>query len=185
MSSSIQFRFSSSKTYEAVTFSGLMIKLLELKRAIVEKRNLDKGTSDFDLRISNAQTDEVYESDDVMVPKNTSVVVRRVPCTAETGLLAKLEGGARISTRAARAIEVQARPQKVETAAEGDLDLRGFLGVDESVRKGFQVIRGTVTLTTNADEATVAKLKGAVDSHCPMCATISEKIPIALTVVKA
>ena len=77
MSSSIQFRFSSSKTYEAVTFSGLMIKLLELKRAIVEKRNLDKGTSDFDLRISNAQTDEVYESDDVMVPKNTSVVVRR------------------------------------------------------------------------------------------------------------
>ena len=117
MSSSIQFRFSSSKTYEAVTFSGLMIKLLELKRAIVEKRNLDKGTSDFDLRISNAQTDEVYESDDVMVPKNTSVVVRRVPCTAETGLLAKLEGGARISTRAARAIEVQARPQKVETAA--------------------------------------------------------------------
>ena len=99
MSSSIQFRFSSSKTYEAVTFSGLMIKLLELKRAIVEKRNLDKGTSDFDLRISNAQTDEVYESDDVMVPKNTSVVVRRVPCTAETGLLAKLEGGARISTR--------------------------------------------------------------------------------------
>ena len=52
-----------------------------------------------------------------MVPKNTSVVVRRVPCTAETGLLAKLEGGARISTRAARAIEVQARPQKVETAA--------------------------------------------------------------------
>ena len=75
--------------------------------------------------------------------------------------------------------------QKVETAAEGDLDLRGFLGVDEAVRKGFQVIRGTVTLTTDADEATVAKLKGAVDAHCPMCATISEKIPISLKVVKA
>ena len=109
MSSSIQFRFSSSKTYEAVTFSGLMIKLLELKRAIVEKRNLDKGTSDFDLRISNAQTDEVYESDDVMVPKNTSVVVRRVPCTAETGLLAKLEGGARISTRRGRSCKQDRR----------------------------------------------------------------------------
>ena len=75
--------------------------------------------------------------------------------------------------------------QKVETAAEGDLDLRGFLGVDEAVRKGFQVIRGTVTLTTDADEATVAKLKGAVDAHCPMCATISEKVPISLKVVKA
>jgi uncharacterized OsmC-like protein len=75
--------------------------------------------------------------------------------------------------------------QKVETAAEGDLDLRGFLGVDEAVRKGFQVIRGTVTLTTNADEATVAKLKGAVDAHCPMCATICEAVPISLKVVKA
>ena len=70
-------------------------------------------------------------------------------------------------------------------SVEGDLDLRGFLGVDESVRKGFQVIRGTVTLTTNADAATVEKLKGAVDAHCPMCATISEKIPISLKVVKA
>ena len=120
MSSSIQFRFSSGKTYEAVTFSGLMIKLLELKRAIVEKRSLDKGTSDFDLSISNAQTDEVYESDDVMVPKNTSVVVKRVPCSAETGLLAKLEsGGSRISTRAARAIEVAAKApsKRVETSA--------------------------------------------------------------------
>ena len=61
----------------------------------------------------------------------------------------------------------------------------GVMTVDEAVRKGFQVIRGTVTLTTNADAATVEKLKGAVDAHCPMCATISDKIPIALTVVKA
>ena len=42
-----------------------------------------------------------------------------------------------------------------------------------------------MTLTTNADAATVEKLKGAVDAHCPMCAPITEKVPIALTVVKA
>ena len=56
--------------------------------------------------------------------------------------------------------------QKVETACEGDLDLRGFLGVDESVRKGFQVIRGTVTLRRTLMKRRW-KLKGAVDSHCP------------------
>ncbi|KAK7240035.1 zinc ion binding protein [Aureococcus anophagefferens] len=49
MSSKIQFRFQSSKAFDAITFSGLMIKLLELKRAIVEKLKLDRAHMDFDL----------------------------------------------------------------------------------------------------------------------------------------
>ncbi|EGB06189.1 hypothetical protein AURANDRAFT_29666, partial [Aureococcus anophagefferens] len=81
MSSKIQFRFQSSKAFDAITFSGLMIKLLELKRAIVEKLKLDRAHMDFDLAVSNAQTKEAYGDDNMMVPKNTSVVVRRVPAT--------------------------------------------------------------------------------------------------------
>ena len=53
MSSTIQFRFQSSKTFDAITFSGLMIKLLELKRAIVEKRDLARGHLDFDLDLDD------------------------------------------------------------------------------------------------------------------------------------
>ena len=58
MASTIQFRFNSSKRNDAVTFSGMMIKLLELKRAIVEKKQLARGHLDFDLHVSNAQTNE-------------------------------------------------------------------------------------------------------------------------------
>ncbi|KAJ8614066.1 hypothetical protein CTAYLR_005839 [Chrysophaeum taylorii] len=108
-SSVIQFRFSSSKSFDAIEFSGLMIKLLELKRAIVEKRNLMRGM-DFDLSVANAQTSEVYADDDMMIPKNTAVVVRRVPTTGGApGLIAKLEGKARGSSREAKPIEVPAR----------------------------------------------------------------------------
>ncbi|KAH8058687.1 zinc ion binding protein [Aureococcus anophagefferens] len=105
MSSKIQFRFQSSKAFDAITFSGLMIKLLELKRAIVEKLKLDRAHMDFDLAVSNAQTKEAYGDDNMMVPKNTSVVVRRVPATGQTGLLARLEAGkGRLVGRAARPI---------------------------------------------------------------------------------
>ena len=85
MSSTIQFRFQSSKSFDAITFSGMMIKLLELKRAIVEKLKLDRAHMDFDLAVSNAQTKEAYGDDNMMVPKNTSVIVRRVPATGQTG----------------------------------------------------------------------------------------------------
>lgn len=108
----IQFKFSASKTYESIEFNGLMIKLLELKRAIVEKRGLMKGM-DFDLAVSNAQTKENYTDDDMMIPKNTSVVVRRVPASGgQPGLLARLDGtasGTKKAASAARPIEVPAR----------------------------------------------------------------------------
>ena len=74
---------------------------------------------------------------------------------------------------------------KVETSVEGDLDLRGFLGVGEGVRPGFQAIRGTVTLYSSATVDQLTQLKGAVDAHCPMCATVSQKICPEITVVKA
>jgi len=71
-----------------------MIKLLELKRAIVEKRQLIRGHMDFDLQISNVQTGEEYKDDDMMINKNTTVMVRRVPATSKGGgLLSRLEGG--------------------------------------------------------------------------------------------
>ena len=74
---------------------------------------------------------------------------------------------------------------KVETTVEGDLDLRGFLGCGEGVRPGFQAIRGVVTLYSSATKEQLEQLKGAVDAHCPMCATVSQRVCPDLTVVKA
>src|SRR4029077_659203 len=46
---------------------------------------------------------------------------------------------------------------RVELA--GDLDLRGFFAVDESVRPGYQGIRGTVHLTSSASRESLEKLR--------------------------
>ena len=46
----------------------------------------------------------------------------------------------------------------VSVKLEGEIDLRGFFAVDPSVRPGYRGIRGTVTLESSADDATLKKL---------------------------
>ena len=57
MTSQIKFKFKSATQFDVVTFSGMVIRLLDLKRAIVERKGLNKGI-DFDLAVTNAQSDE-------------------------------------------------------------------------------------------------------------------------------
>eukprot|EP00005_Dracoamoeba_jomungandri_P011171 CAMPEP_0174266698 /NCGR_PEP_ID=MMETSP0439-20130205/31134_1 /TAXON_ID=0 /ORGANISM="Stereomyxa ramosa, Strain Chinc5" /LENGTH=1025 /DNA_ID=CAMNT_0015353817 /DNA_START=70 /DNA_END=3147 /DNA_ORIENTATION=- len=75
---SVYYKFKSMHDFSSVAFEGSFITLGELKRAIVSQKKLDKGT-DFDLKITNAQTQEDYKEDSFLVPKNTSVIVCRVP----------------------------------------------------------------------------------------------------------
>lgn len=51
----VHFKFKSAKSYDTVTFPGTVIKVYDLKKAIVEKKQLNKGL-DFDLVITDAQT---------------------------------------------------------------------------------------------------------------------------------
>ena len=52
--SAIHYKFSSSNEYKNVTFDGLNISLLDLKKAIMEKQKLK--STELDLHITNAQT---------------------------------------------------------------------------------------------------------------------------------
>eukprot|EP01018_Ginkgo_biloba_P034838 Gb_41215 [translate_table: standard] len=74
----VYYKFKSAKDYDSVAIEGHFISVGNLKETIFESKNLGRGT-DFDLVISNAQTNEEYLDDGTLVPKNTSVVVRRVP----------------------------------------------------------------------------------------------------------
>eukprot|EP00249_Psilotum_nudum_P024833 c29303_g1_i1 orf=335-3025(-) len=74
----VYFKFKSAKDYDSISVEGHFISVGNLKEKIVEKKNLGRG-SDFDLVISNAQTNEEYTDEGILVPKNTSVLVRRVP----------------------------------------------------------------------------------------------------------
>lgn len=77
---SVHYKFKSSLDFDTVTFDGLHISVGELKKNILQQKKIGKA-ADFDLQITNAQTKEVYTTDDFLIPKNTSVIVARVPVT--------------------------------------------------------------------------------------------------------
>ena len=51
---------------------------------------------------------------------------------------------------------------------EGDLDIRGFFGFDDSVRPGFSAVRLEVTVTGPESPERYEELAAAVDEHCPV-----------------
>jgi uncharacterized OsmC-like protein len=68
----------------------------------------------------------------------------------------------------------------VSVSIEGDIDLRGFFGVDDSIRPGFRAIRGTVELSSSAPEADLQRLRAYVDAHCPVLDLVSSPTPVTL-----
>lgn len=59
------------------------------------------------------------------------------------------------------------RLDDVEIDAVGDLDVRGFFGLDDEVRAGFGDIRLDVRLTGPESPERYAELQQAVDAHWP------------------
>ncbi len=70
--------------------------------------------------------------------------------------------------------------ESVSVELEGDIDLRGFFGVDAAVRAGFQRIRGRVHLVSDAPRDDLTRLKAMVDQHCPVLDMLSTPVPVAL-----
>ena len=66
---------------------------------------------------------------------------------------------------------------------EGDLDLRGFFGVDDEVRPGFTAVRVEVTLAGPESEQRYAELAKAVDEHCPVLDLFKNPVPVSRALV--
>ncbi|KAJ8959018.1 hypothetical protein NQ318_022270, partial [Aromia moschata] len=78
---SVHYKFKSALEYDTVTFDGLHISVKDLKNSIIQQKRIGKST-DFDLQVTNAQTKEVYEDDSALIPKNTSLLIARIPTMA-------------------------------------------------------------------------------------------------------
>lgn len=63
---------------------------------------------------------------------------------------------------------------------DGDIDLRGFLGLDDSVRSGFHTISGTVDIQSSASAEQLKSLKETVDAHCPVLDMLTVPVKVAL-----
>ncbi|KAJ9648944.1 Protein mpe1 [Coniosporium tulheliwenetii] len=78
MSSSVFFKFKSSKEPQRIVFDGTGITVFELKKEIIKTSGLGDGT-DFDLSIYSEDANEEYDDDTTIIPRSSSVVARRFP----------------------------------------------------------------------------------------------------------
>lgn len=78
----------------------------------------------------------------------------------------------------ATALGLTLRDARLE--AEGDLDFRGTLGVAKDVPVGFQSIRLTVTLDTDASEEQIADLLRLTERYCVVLQTLKRPPELAM-----
>ncbi|KAF7810115.1 E3 ubiquitin ligase PQT3-like isoform X1 [Senna tora] len=74
----VYYKFKSARDYDSIPMDGPFISVGTLKEKIFDSKHLGRGT-DFDLLVTNAQTNEEYLDEAMLIPKNTSVLIRRVP----------------------------------------------------------------------------------------------------------
>jgi uncharacterized OsmC-like protein len=65
---------------------------------------------------------------------------------------------------------------------EGDLDIRGFFGFDDTVRPGFTAIRVDVQVSGPESAERYAELAAAVDAHCPVLDLFTNSVPVTRTI---
>jgi uncharacterized OsmC-like protein len=98
-------------------------------------------------------------------------------------LLAALSGcltTSLIAHASARGIEIKG----VESRYEGDLDLRGFLGLSEDVRVGYQNIRVYFKIDGNLSREQKEELVRMAQKYSPVFNTITKSAPVSVQLDK-
>lgn len=72
----------------------------------------------------------------------------------------------------------------IDVSAEGDLDVQGLFGADETVRPGLSAVRVNVQITGPDSDEAYQELQTTVDAHCPVFDIFTNPTPIDVTVTK-
>jgi uncharacterized OsmC-like protein len=102
--------------------------------------------------------------------------------TAAESLVAAL-AGCLTSGIAANAALFDVPVDAIGIEMEADIDFRGLLGHDKSVRNGFTDIRYTVTIQSPAPEAQVRRCKETIDRKSPVADTVANPTRITSRLV--
>lgn len=70
--------------------------------------------------------------------------------------------------------------ESVESELEGDLDLHGFLGMDESVRNGYERIRVTFKIEADAPEEKLDELVRIAQERSPVFDCVTNPVPVTV-----
>ena len=85
-----------------------------------------------------------------------------------------------IAQASARGIEIR----RVESRYEGDLDLRGFLGISEDVPVGYQNIRLSFKIDANISLEQKEELVRMAQKYSPVYNTLTQSVPISVQLEK-
>jgi uncharacterized OsmC-like protein len=78
---------------------------------------------------------------------------------------------------AARGIQIE----EIESALEGDLDLRGFLDLDKNVRNGYQGIRVGFKIKADVPDAKLQELGQIGPARSPVFDSLTRGVPVSVT----
>ncbi|MGD1836222.1 MAG: OsmC family protein [Nitrososphaeraceae archaeon] len=71
---------------------------------------------------------------------------------------------------------------EVETSFSGDLDLHGFLGLDDNVRNGYEKIKVTFKIKSDASEEKLQELVELAQKRSPVFDIVSNPTPVEVRV---
>lgn len=74
--------------------------------------------------------------------------------------------------------------EEVESKLEGDLDLHGFLGIDDSVRKGYEGVRVTFKIKADVPEEELEELVKLGPTYSPVYDIFTNKVPVTVQLEK-
>ena len=70
--------------------------------------------------------------------------------------------------------------KKLSTQLEGDMDLRGLLGLDDSVSPGYEEIRIKLNVEADCSNEELEDLLAYTEQHSPVCNTVCRPVPIRI-----
>lgn len=77
---------------------------------------------------------------------------------------------------AARGIQID----EIESSLEGDIDLHGFLGLDQTVRQGYQGIRMNFQVKADVPDERLQEIVALGTAHSPVFDTLAHGVPISV-----
>ncbi|MDN5798241.1 MAG: OsmC family protein [Intrasporangium sp.] len=95
-------------------------------------------------------------------------------------LLAAL-GACQVITFQVWAQKLDIQLDEVDIALAGEIDLRGFFGLAEGVRPGFESIDVSVQLSGPETPERYDELTQAVEEHCPVLDGLGNTVPVRTT----
>ncbi|ETV80069.1 hypothetical protein H257_06470 [Aphanomyces astaci] len=135
---SVHFKFKSEKEFGTVNFPGTTIRVIDLKKGIIEQKKLNKG-QDMELVITDFQNNTVYEDDNQQLPKNTSVIVKRMPAKNNVGILARINAEQKASAPLHHYLVPAAEPTPALPST--DVDSQAAAGGAETVEDELEALQ--------------------------------------------